>query len=386
VARRVAVIGVGNTEYGSIKSDTREKSQVAFTAVKAALNMAGITISDVDATVFSTVDGFEGVNRIDRTIDAFGQGYNIPVISVNTGGTAGASAFKEAFHLVASGLYDIVLVYGSSTAGDVADIQQILNTASPPLFEKCFGIGAIHMAAFYCTRYMAEYGATEEDFALVAAKNHAAAAKNPYAHIRKGYSMEEVLASPVISSPLRLHEICPVSSGAVALVIASEDRAKELTDTPVWVKAIGSIANAFLSGFREYKGFDKLKILAQRVYSMAGITDPRKQIDVAEVFNPFSPFELLHYEALGFCGEGKARELLREGVTSAGGELPVNMSGGVLCTNSGIAASLTRFGDVALQLMGKFEGIQVKSPEIGLGHAWGGNLGQFHNVVIFSRE
>ena len=118
---------------------------------------------------------------------------------------------------------------------------------------------------------------------------------------------------------------------------------------------------------------------------MAGIKNPRKEIDVAELFNPFSPFELWEYEGLGFCDEGKGAELVREGVTDIGGELPVNMSGSTLCTNSGISASLSRIGDVALQLMGKFEGAQVKSPEVGLAHAWGGNLGQFNCVTILSR-
>ena len=383
--RRVAIIGVGYTTYGSIRSETREKSQIAFAAAKSALDMAGISIADINATVFGTVDGFEGTNRIDRTIDAFGQGYNAPVVLVNTGGTAGASAFKEAYHYIASGLYDIVLVYGSSTCGEVVDMQQILNTASPPLFEKCFGLGALQMAAFYCTRYMYEYGATEEDYALVAAKNHKVAAKNPYAHIRKGYSVEEVLASPMIGWPLRLYEICPISSGAAALVLASEEKAKELSDTPVWVRAIGCSTDTFQTGYKDYKGFWELKILCQKLYPAAGIKDPRKEIDVAEVFNPFSPFELWEYEGLGFCDEGKGSESVREGVTDIGGDLPVNMSGGTLCTNSGISASLSRIGDVALQLMGKFEGVQVKSPEVGLAHAWGGNLGQFNCITILSR-
>jgi len=383
--RKVAVIGVGNTQAVSAFSETREISQIAFSAIYAATKMAKVSMHDIDITFFCTVDGFEGTNRLDRTMNSFGQSSHNPVVMVNTGGTGGASGFKEAYHYVASGFCDVAMVYGNSTGASVVNGQQILNTASPPLFEKPFGIGALQMAAFYATRYMHEYGATEEDFALAAAKNHKAAAKNPYAHFRKGYSFEQILASPMIGWPLRRYEICPISSCASAIILASEERAKELSDTPVWIMAVGSITDTFQTGYRDYIGFKQLRTLSEKLYRATGINNPLKEIDVAELFNPFSPFELWEYEALGFCDEGKGSQLIRDGVTDIDGELPVNMSGGTLCTNAGISASLNRIGDVALQLMGKFEGIQVRSPRIGLAHAWGGNLGQFNSIAILAR-
>jgi len=167
--------------------------------------------------------------------------------------------------------------------------------------------------------------------------------------------------------------------------MAAEGKAQELCDTPVWFKAMNSITDTFLSGYKTYKDFDKLKILAKKIYAQVGIKNPLAEIDVAELFNPFAPFELLAYEALGFCGEGEAVQLVKEGITDFGGELPCNPSGGTLCTNSGIAASVSRHAEVALQLMGKAEGHQVKSPEIGLAHSWGGNDGQFHTIAILSR-
>lgn len=383
--RKVAIISVGNTEYTSIRRETRSKAELAFAAIKSALDNVGLSIGDIEALVFTSVDGFEGNVRPSRTLDAFGQGYNIPLIDVNTGGTAGGSGIKEAVHLISAGLYDLVLVYGSPTFGEVVDNQQVLNTASPAIFEKPFGLGAAHMGALYGARYMREYNATEEDFALVAAKNHKVAVSNPYAHLRKGYTVEEILASPMVAWPLRVYECCPVSSGAVAMIFASEGKAKELCETPVWVKAISSITDTFLSGYKVYKDFEKLKILANKIYSMVGIKNPREEIDVIEFFNPFAPFELLGYEALGLCGEGKAVRLLREGATDLGGDIPVNISGGVLCTNSGISAAVLRHAEVALQLMGKADGRQVKSPELGLAHSWGGNNGQFHTLAILSR-
>jgi acetyl-CoA C-acetyltransferase len=218
----------------------------------------------------------------------------------------------------------------------------------------------------------------------VASKNHRAAVKNPYAHLRNGFTPEEVLESPMVTWPIRLYECCPTSSGAVAMILASEGRAKELCDTPVWVRAISSIADTFLSGFKVYRDFDKLKILAKKVYEKAGIRNPLKDFDVAELFNPFAPFELMEYDALGFCEEGKSVFLLRDGVTEIDGELPVNMSGGVVCTNSGISSAVNRHAEIALQLMGKAEGRQVKSPEVGLAHSWGGNMGQFHTLAVLT--
>lgn len=381
--RRVGIVSVGYTEYTSCRKGMKEKSDLNFSAVKAALDGAGITLSDIELTVYSSVDGFEGYNRSERLQPCFGQNFNIPVYSVNTGGTGGVSAFKEAYHLISSGLYDLVLVFAAATFNCVVDNQQILNTAWHPLLEKPIGENVITFAARLAQRYMYEYGWSEEVFARVAAKSHYYGARNPYAHIRKGYTFEEVMASPILSYPVRLYEMCPVSSGVACLIMAPEEMARELTDTPVWIKAVGASVDTFLTGYRDYRGFDKLGALAKKIYAEAGIKNPLKEIDVAEVFNPCANYELLEYEALGFCEEGRAPELVNEGVTEIDGQLPVNISGSVLCTNSGIAASLTRFGEVALQLMGKAEGRQIKGPpRVGLAHAWGGSNGQFHALGI----
>ena len=383
--RKVAIVSAANTEYTSVRRESRSKGEIAFSAVKGALDMAGLSIEDIDATVFTSVDGFEATVRPSRVLEAFGQAHGIPLVDVNTGGTAGGSGIKEALHMISAGIYDVVLVYGSSTFEGVVDNQQVLNTASPPIFEKPFGLGAAHMGALYAARYMREHNITEEDMALVSAKSHKAAAKNPFAHIRNGYTLEEIIASPIVAWPLHLYEICPVSSGAVAMIMAADGKAQELCETPVWFKAMNSVTDTFLSGYKTYKNFEKLKILAEKVYAEAGIKNPREQIDVAELFNPFGPFELLEYEALDFCEEGEAVNLVKEGVTELEGSIPCNASGSVLCTNSGISASVTRHAEVALQLMGKADGRQVESPEVGLAHSWGGNDGQFHTLAILSR-
>ena len=388
MARNVAVIGVGNTEYTSAKKEKKGRSELGRACVKSALDFVGrgLTLSDIDAFYFASADAFEGVQRPERSTECFGQGFATPVYSINTGGTAGGSAFKTAYQAVAAGIYNIVIVYGSSSLISTVDAQQILNSASPPLIEKPCGAGAIHMGAFFLTRYQEDYGITAEDFALVAAKSHKHAAKNPYAHVRKGYTVDQILASPMVVSPIRLYEVCPVSSGACCVVLASESQAKELTDTPVWIKAVSSTSNSFTVGYRPFEGFPMLRILAKRLFEKVGIKDPLEEIDYAELFNPFAGFEYLEYEALGFCGPGEGPKLVREGITDLGGKLPLNLSGSTLRTNSGVAASVTRHADTCLQLMGKVEGErQVKDARVGLAHAWGGNMGQFHTLAVLSR-
>ncbi len=389
MARKVAVIGVGNTPFTSVKKEVRERSEVGAACIKSALDFVGkgLTLSDIEAVYFTTVDAFEGVQRPERSMDGLGQAFNIPSYFINTGGTSGGSGVKEAYCAVAAGLYDIVLVYGSNSLMATVNAQQILNSASPPMIEKDSGIGAIHLAAFFLNVYMAEYGITPEELAAVSSKSHKHAANNPYAHRRKGYTVEQILESPVVIAPVHLHEICPVSSGACCMIIASEEKAKELSDTPVWFKAIRTITNSFTVAYTDFRGFPMLKILAKEVYEIAGIKNPLKEIDYAELFNPFGGFELIEYEELGFCGPGEGPRLVSEGITDLGGELPVNLSGGTLCTNSGVAASVTRHAETCLQLMGKVEGgRQVKDARVGLAHAWGGNMGQFNTLAVFSRD
>jgi len=385
--RDAYVSGVGNSAPETF-DDRREvnisKYELAFSAVKNALDHAELHQDALDAAIFTTADGAEGTNRIERTLEALGQSLNIPVLTVWTGGTGGGSAFKAAAELVQSERYDDVLVYGSPTFDSAIEAQQFLNTAAPPLFEKPF-IGAAHMGAFYATAYMEEYGATDEDFARVAAKNYRHAENNPWAH-RSGFTTDDVLESPMVVSPLRVLGTCPVTSGSTAVIVSSEETVENNDNDPVTVDGIDASTNTFLTGYRTYEQFHKLDGLADRVFEQAGIKDPYAEIDVAELFNPYIPFEYMQYEALDFCEPGEGPELLRSGATELDGEVAVNPSGGVISTNSGTQASVARHGEIALQLMGQAGDRQVDgSPEVGVAHTWGGNDGQFHTLAVLSR-
>jgi acetyl-CoA C-acetyltransferase len=385
--REVAVVGAGYSApetFTDFRKSTKSKEELAGESIRTAFESANVEASDIDATVFTTVDGFEATNRIERTLETFGQERNIPLISINTGGTGGGSAVKAAYEQIAGGEHDLVLVYGSGSFDSVLEGQQVMNTAAPPIFEKPF-ISAIHMGAFYASKYMDKYGATEADFALTAEKNYKAAARNPWAHRREPYSAEDVLESEMVAWPMRRLGTCPVSSGSGAMVMAAGDLAEDLTDQPAWIDSIQSITNTFLTGYRTYDSFPKLETLGKNVYAEAGIENPREDVDFVESFNPYIPFELMQYEALGFCDYGEGPAMLHSGLTATDGDLPWNLSGGVLCTNSGICAALSRHVEVALQLMGEAEGRQLDDPQVGLSHSWGSNLGQFHTLAVMSR-
>jgi acetyl-CoA C-acetyltransferase len=385
--RDAFVSGVGYSAPETF-ADRREvdvsKYELAFSAVKAAIDHAEIHQEDLDAAIFSTADGAEGTNRIERTLEALGQSLNIPILTVWTGGTAGGSSFKAAAELVQSERYDNVVVYGSPTFDSAIETQQFLNTAAPPLFEKPF-IGALHMGAFYATAYMEEYGATEEDFARVAAKNYEHAENNPWAH-RQGFTVDDVLESPMVVSPLRVLGACGSSSGSTAVIVSAKETVENNDNPPVRVEAIDTSTNTFLTGYRTYEQFHKLDGLADNVFEEAGIEDPYAEIDVAELFNPYIPFEFMEYEALGFCEPGEGPELLETGATMPDGDVAVNPSGGVISTNAGTQASVARHGEIALQLMGQAGDRQIPgSPEVGVAHSWGGNDGQFHSLAVLSR-
>jgi len=219
----------------------------------------------------------------------------------------------------------------------------------------------------------------------VSVKDHKNALKNPNAHIKLDIGVEEVLNSSVVSSPLKLLECCPRSDGAVAVIFASEEVAKKIRDNPAWVVAETTISDNYYAGDRpDLSDWDTLAIAGRKLYRHAGVDDPKKDIDVAELYSPFTIQEVLELEALGFCKKGEGKDLAREGVTFPDGDMPTNPSGGVLCTNPIGATGLVRLAEAALQIMGEASN-QIPDVNVSLAHAWGGTL-QFHTLMLLSSK
>ena len=386
--KRVAIVGVGLTRCSSWRRDV-SYPELVYEAVSAALQDAEIGPEAVDAVVYGSMDPFDGVNAPERwCVDACASAgaLNKPLLKISTGGTTGGSTALGGYYHVASGMFDVVLAVASQRVGETLDAQRVLNTCVDPVYERGFGVGAITVGAIQAASHMHYYGTTEEDLARVAVQNHDNSANNPYAHLRFRFTVEDALASRMLSWPLRLSDCCPSSDGACAVIFASEEKAAKLARQPAWVRAAGQITDNYFMGDRSWaEDWDSLAILARRIYRLAKIDNPRREIDVAELYQAFSIQQILEYEALGFCEKGEGAKLIREGVTAMGGELPVCPSGGVLCTNPIGASGLIRVAEAALQVMGKADRRQVPNVKTALAHAWGATIG-FHTLMILDRE
>jgi acetyl-CoA C-acetyltransferase len=230
--------------------------------------------------------------------------------------------------------------------------------------------------------YMRRSGAPEDTGIRVALKDRSNANKNPYAHLREpNLTFETVANSPMLWDPIRFHETCPSSDGACAMVLASERCVTKRAHRPAWVHA-----TAMRSEPTQFAGQEKVNPLsgrecAQDLYRKAGIGDPRREIDCAEVYVPFSWFEPMWMENLGFAAAGEGWKMTYDGVTALDGELPVNMSGGVLSSNPIGASGMLRFAEAAMQVRGQAGEHQVDGARTALGHAYGGGS-QFFSMWI----
>ena len=383
--RNVGIIGVGQSVYSSHREEVNQPEMI-HEAVVEALDLAGLRIDDIDCVLHGNMELFEMIHQPDLWHTLGTGAYGKETLRVTTGGTTGATLACAADSLVASGLHDVVLAVASQRVGETLEAQLVLNTAVDPVYERGFGVGAIAIAAIQACSHMHAYDTTEEDLALISVRNHENALNNPYAHLRIKFSVEDALGSPMLSWPLHLSDCCPSSDGACAIILASEEKARKLARQPAWITGAGQITDNYFAGDRAwYEDWDSLAMLARRVYRLAKIDDPMRELDVAELYNPFTIQEILEYEALGFCEPGKGAEMVRQGVTAMDGQLPVCPSGGVLSTNPIGASGLIRVAEAALQVMGKADQRQVPNVKTALAHAWGATIG-FHTLMILDRE
>jgi acetyl-CoA C-acetyltransferase len=369
---RVGIVGVGQTHHRSKNTDCNGQELISI-AVKRALESAELTMADIDAIVIGNMDHFESINYVDMwSVDGSG-GFMKPIMKVTTGGTTGSAIGHAGFYHVASGMFDTVLAIGWEQNSE-SDTTAAISTCFDPITEREFSGGAIGPLAAQYTAYMSSYGATEEDAAIVSVRDHNnAALYNPYAHLRKTITVEQVMQSQYISYPIKLLDICPRTDGAAAVIFAGEAKARKIASRPAWVLGVGDChILVHLADGIGLANLPSLERAAREAYEMAGITDPFKQFDVAELYIPASTAGVTWMEALGLCDEGGGPRLIRSGVTEMGRELPINPSGGVLATNPIGATGLLRIGEAALQVMGKAEEKQVEGAKVAVATGFGG--------------
>jgi acetyl-CoA C-acetyltransferase len=386
---KVAIIGVGATRFG--EHFEQGYSDLIVEAAYEAFRDANVSPPQIQAawlgTCFPDSGGYQG-NAGASLADALSL-YHAPISRVANYCATGADAFRNACFAVAAGAYDLVLVVGAEKMRDVTARESLVGQLAEnghPVRGK--GVTAPGMFALFATRYFDRFGIGRETLARVAMKNHRHGSLNPKAHFQREITLEQYFKAPMVADPLGLYDCCPQTDGAAAAVICRADLAPKFSKEPILVKGLG-LANPVgdelaFDPDSDFISFRATKEAATQAYEQAGVKDPFKEIDVAELHDCFTITELVTYEDLGFCQQGEGRTFIEEGVSSLEGALPINTSGGLKSCGHPIGASgLRMIGEITNQLRGRAGKRQVKDAKRGLVHNLGG-LGAVTSVIVLA--
>jgi acetyl-CoA C-acetyltransferase len=386
--KRVAVVGAGVSRFGVRQATYRdliwEAGKDCLDAVPALRprDLEGLVVGSVmpERTAFQSHVS---------SLAAEALGIRPSALSARTEHmcASGTVGIRYAYAFIAAGLADLVMVLGVEKLNQPAAEEALLNmgTGVDREWEACHGLTAPPCFALAAQRHMARYGTTEEQLALVGVKNHAHARHNPNAHFRKGATLEQVMCSRMIAAPLRLYMCSPITDGAAAVILASEERARDLTDRPIWILGTGQALDGFtLSSLPEdYARWPALARAARSAYAMAGVGPA--EIDAAEVHDCFAIAEIIACEELGFCGEGEGGPFVAKGGADYGGEVVVNPRGGLMgCGHPLGATGVAQAAEIWAQLRGEAGPRQVPEARVGLTHNNSG-MGE-HVVMLYGAE
>ncbi|HKZ02171.1 MAG TPA: acetyl-CoA acetyltransferase [Pyrinomonadaceae bacterium] len=383
IKNRVAIIGVGCTKFGDNFDLSYE--EMAAEAAFQALNDARIEPERIEAAWLGTFSPGQGHGKASVSLADAVRLYDKPITRVENYCATGTDAFRNAAMAVAAGIYDVALVLGVEKLKDRA--TRGLASEGNHAYQHD-GSTAPGIFALSATRYLERFKVGRDSLAKVAVKNHHNGTLNPKAHFQIEVTEQQVLKAPMVAYPFGLFDCCPTTDGAAAAVICRADMAKQFRDDYVMVKGIGLAVTSGLPWFEpgyEFTGFQATRTAAQAAYAMAGIQDPLKEIDLAEVHDCFTWTELSNYEDLGFCKKGEGAHFIGEGRSSLSGDLPVNTSGGLKSSGHPIGASGVRMiYEITTQLRGQAGARQVQDPSLGLVHNLGGP-GSVSCVVILGQ-
>lgn len=391
--RKVAIVGAGMTRFA--KYPDRGLKDLSREAVEAALESAGVDKKALEVAIVGNaaaglVTGQECI-RAQVVLREIGID-KIPMVNTENACASSSTAMQLGWLYVASGMYDVALVLGVEKmytedkgrmmaafgAGtDVEQLRTIMEQIKPPSEQKAgveSGAGKtrsvfMDLYAAGARAHMARYGTTKEHFAQVAVKAHYNGSLNPHAQYQERYSLEEVLASPPVAEPLTRLMCAPIGDGAAAAILVSEEKARQYTTKPVWVRGTALVTGSD----QPAKDGGTGTRAARQALEMAGMTID--DINVMEVHDASAPAELMLYEELGICAEGEGGRLVDEGVTEIGGRLPVNTSGGLITKGHPVGATgVSQIYEIWLQLRGEAKDRQVKEAKVGMTHNGGGMI------------
>jgi len=382
---RIGVVGIGHAKFGK-RTDVTIR-ELAYEAVRPALEDAKLTTAEIDASVVGiAADVWAAQGSPGALIhDYIGMG-NKPAYRVEAACATGSAGIRTAYSLIKAGLAEVVLVVGAETMTWVGTpvATEWMARAGDTRWEYPFGITFPGFYALMATRHMHEFGTTRMQMSMVSVKSHKYGAMNPYAHLQKEVSLEEAMKSVPVCQPLNLYDCCLISDGAAAAILASEEKAKKITDTPVWLTGLGAGSDTMMIAERpSLVGLAATHTAAEQAYKMANVAP--NDIKVACTHDCFSIAEIMSYEDLGFCKKGEGGKYVEEGQSYIGGKTPVNVDGGLKSKGHPLGATgVSMAVEITKQLRSEAGKRQVPNATIGLTHNVG-ETGQYCMVHIYQR-
>jgi acetyl-CoA C-acetyltransferase len=384
MVEKVCVLGAGSTKYGKLNESIIE---ISLNASKDAIDSAGITPRDIKAGYISNVFGVADHQVHMAPVIMSNLGIpDVPGLTIESACGSGSVMFREAYANIAAGFYDCVIALGVEkiTHTGTAESTTLFSYCSDHFYEGGNGASFPGLFGSMARAYLATYKATEEDLAKIAVKNHENGFFNPKAHIRKKITVDDVLNSPVVASPLKLYDCCPFSDGASAVILCSEEFAKK-SGKP-YIEVIGSGRGASPAAVQSRKDITTIPSTvdaANQAYKMANLAP--KDIDFVEVHDCFTIAELIDIEDLGFFPKGSGAQAIREDRTTLKGDIPVNPSGGLKSKGHPIGATgVGQVVEVFEQFTNKAGERTVKDAEIAMTHNFGAT-GASAAVHIFKK-
>ena len=382
---RVGIVGIGHTVFGR-RSDATVQ-EMAFEAYRDALIDADLDPQLIDASVIGSVPEYHKQRSLAGVIQEYLDLNPRPTWLTEVACASGSAAVRTAWMSIKAGVHKVVAVIGCQKMTELTtpEILALMGRVGDVQWESIFGTTFPGYYALFAQRHMHEYGTTVEQLALVAVKNHYYGARNPNALFQKEVTVEKARQSDPVASPLNVYDCCANADGAVCLMLADEDTARQLSDKTVWLDGLGC-ATASMSVLRrpDLTGLPSAAAAAQEAYAMAGIT--AKDIKVAEVHDCFTIAELMAYEDLGFCERGQGGSFIQEKQSYIGGSTPVNVDGGLKAKGHPIGATGTsQVCEIVKQLRGECGERQIEGADLGLTHNVGG-IGQYCFVNVLRRD
>ncbi|MDQ7784347.1 MAG: thiolase domain-containing protein [Desulfomonilaceae bacterium] len=382
---KVAVIGVGQSTFtrsypGSIR-------ELAFEAFRDAMKDAGLKAGQIDASIICSAPEYDK-QRTPSGLMAEYLGLNPqPTFYVESVCSSSSTGLRTAYGLIASGLHDVVLVLGFQKMSEIssAESQERMGRGADIQWEAPFGTMMPAYYAMYARGHMEKYGTTEEDLGLIRVKASTYGQINEKAAFRKALVLEKVMEPKYIATPLKMFDCCANADGSSCVILASEEKARDLCDKPILIKGLGmATAPINMAGRDTFSGLRCAQLAGKQAYEMAGISPA--DVDVAEVHDCFTIAEMMAYEDLGFAAPGEGKDLIRNKETYREGKIPVNVDGGLLSKGHPIGATGgSQIRTIVLQLREQAGDMQVADAKIGLVHNIGG-VGIYGNVSIFGVE